>query len=61
MKRQRQQLVLSLEREVQAPPILQGSEALLRVLADLLLGALGQGIEGLENESGGDDEPEDHA
>ena len=46
---------------MQAPPILQGSEALLRVLADLLLGALGQGIEGLENESGGDDEPEDHA
>jgi hypothetical protein len=61
MKRQRrQQLVLSLEREMQDPPILQGSEALLQALADLLLGALGQ-IEGLENESGGDDEPEDHA
>ena len=61
MKRQRQQLVLSLEREVQAPPILNESEALLQALADLLLGALGQGIEGLKNESGGDDEPEDHA
>ena len=46
---------------MQAPPILQGSEALLQALADLLLGALGQEIEGLENENGGDHEPEDHA
>ena len=61
MKRQTQQLVLSLEREVQAPPILNGSEALLQALADLLLGPLGQEIEGLENENGGDHEPEDHA
>jgi hypothetical protein len=65
MKRPRhqspRQLVLSLEREVRAPPILQGSEPLLQALADLLLGALGYDVEEMASESGGDNEPEDHA
>src|SRR5437870_1923923 len=57
----RRQLVLSLEREVRVPPIAQGSEALLQALADLLLGALGQEVEERASETGGADEPEDHA
>jgi hypothetical protein len=51
----RRQLVLSLEREVRGPPVLQGSEVLLQALADLLLGALGH-----EVETGGGNESEDH-
>jgi hypothetical protein len=33
----------------------------LQALADLLLGALGYDVEELASESGGDNEPEDHA
>jgi hypothetical protein len=57
----RRQLVLSLEREVRAPPTAEKSEALLQALADLLLGALGHEVEELATESGGGNESEDHA
>ena len=58
----RRQLVLSLEREVRAPPIAEEeSEMLLQALADLLLGALGHEVEELASESGGGNESEDHA
>jgi hypothetical protein len=65
MKRQRdrlqRQLMLSLQREVHTPPILQGSEMLLQALADLLLGAIGHDIEEVANDTGGGNESEDHA
>jgi hypothetical protein len=56
----RTQLVLPLEREAAAPPIAPGSKALLQAVADLLLGALGSGME--EASGRGDaHEPEDRA
>jgi hypothetical protein len=58
----RTQLVLHLERVAVDPPIACGSKALVEALADLLLEALGDRQAPEEtHETGGVDEPEDHA
>lgn len=58
------QLALDLKREATELPTCQDATGLLQVLADLLLGALGEQVEGPGNTKhgqGGADEPEDHA
>ena len=58
----RTQLVLDLERTVAHPPIVCGAKALVEALADLLLEALGdRPATEATRETGGVDEPEDHA
>ena len=58
------QLVLDLKREVKELPVPRDATVLLRTLADLLLGALGEPVEepaSAAHDDGGGDEPEDHA
>ena len=58
----RTQLVLDLERTVAHPPTACGSKVLVEALADLLLEALGdRSATEATRETGGVDEPEDHA
>lgn len=59
MKVSRRQLALWCERGDQIRPSKEIHEELTRALADLLLEALG--VKVLANQSGGDDESEDHA
>ena len=58
--RPRTQLVLDLEPGTAEPPIAPGSKALLEVLADLLLEALGREETEVDGQESGD-ESEDHA
>lgn len=59
MKVSRRQLALWFERSNQVQPSEEIREELTRALADLLLEALG--VKAPANQSGGDDESEDHA
>lgn len=59
IKVSRRQLALWFERGDQVQPSEEIREELTRVLADLLLEALG--VKAPANQSGGDDESEDHA
>jgi hypothetical protein len=54
------QLALDLRRETRELPVPQVSTAILQALADLLLGALGEGVEAEDQAKGGGDESEDH-
>ena len=55
------QLALDLRRDASELPIPQVSTEVLRALVDLLLGALGEVIEGKDRIEGGSDESEDHS
>jgi len=59
LKIPRRQLALWLERDDQLQPSEEIREEVTRALADLLLEALG--VKAPTNQSGGGDEPEDHA
>jgi hypothetical protein len=59
MKVSRRQLALWIERDDQVRPSEDLREEVTRALADLLLEALG--VKAPANQSGGDDESEDHA
>lgn len=59
MNAPRRQLPLWIEQDDQVQPSEELREELTRALADLLLEALG--VKATANQSGGDDESEDHA